>query len=200
MAPARLLSSPLTQRLAGILLVFFLGIARCVEAQPDLELKESERRFLSRPDKRWSESDQFEYPEAPREANLVRLDSELIEGGYDYFIDRASVSMGSDEVLRYTVVLEPTAGARNIFYEGIRCATSEFKTYAYAAETGGFKPLAVQTWRKLKTTGPYDYRRLLAERYVCDRDGWALNEKEVQQRIVQNDPARVPHRPRPVGN
>lgn len=191
--------------LAGILLGLLLCVAQSVQAQPNLDLKESERGFLSSPDKKRTESDQIEFPQPPREADLVGLDSELIQGRYQYFIDRASVSMGSDEVLRYTVVLESNTGARNVFYEGIRCATSEFRTYAYATRTGEFKPLASKAWRKLNTTGPYDYRRLLADRYVCDRNGWPLKEKQVRERILQNDPARSQNRPRrdyygPFGN
>jgi hypothetical protein len=120
----------------------------------------------------------------------------LIDGSYEYFIDQTSVAMGSDEVLRYTVVLESKTGARNIFYEGIHCASSEYRTYAYATQTGGFKPMASKAWRKLKATGPYDYRRLLAERYVCDQNGWALDEEQVRKRITQNDSARIRHRPK----
>jgi hypothetical protein len=192
--------SPSRQRLAGILLAFVLGIAQSVLAQPDLERKASERGFLSDPEDKWSESDQIKYPEAPREPNLARLDPELIRDRYKYFIDRASVTMGSDRVLRYTVVIEPPDGARNVFYEGIRCATSEFKTYAYATNTGKFRPLAAQKWRKLKTTAPYDYRRLLAERYVCNSEGWALDEEQVQKRLAQGDPASARLRPRPAGH
>ena len=200
MDPAQTSIPSSTPRLAGILLVVVLAIAQNVMAQPGSEREASERRFLSDPEEKWSESGQIKYPEVPREANLVRLDSELIQGRYDYFIDRASVTMGSDQVLRYTVVIEPPNGARNVFYEGIRCATSEFKTYAYATGTGKFRSLAAQVWRKLESTGPYDYRRLLAERYVCDSGGWALDEKQVQKRIVQNDPARLRLRSRAAGD
>lgn len=189
------------KRVHGVFLGLCIVLAQNLYAQPNPDMIPSENEFLSSPDKKkWSEIDQIALPQAPRDADLVRLDSELVEGRYEYFIDRASISLGADKVLRYTVVLESKTGVRNIFYEGIRCATSEFRTYAYATQTGEFRPLTSKSWQKLKTTGPYNYRRLLAERYVCDREGWALNEKQVQMRIVQNDPARIQHRPRPAGN
>ena len=189
------------RRAIGIFLGLSLLIPQALHAQPNPDMIESEKEFLSKPDwERWSESDQLAFPQAPRKADLVALDSDLTDGRYEYFIDRASVSMGNDQVLRYTVVLQSSGGGRNVLYEGIRCATSEFKTYAYATHSGEFRPLTSASWRKLSTTAPYDYRRLLAERYVCDRDGWPLDEKQVQKRIAQNDPGRNRQRPRPAGN
>ncbi len=179
------------RRAIGIFLALCFPLVPALHAQPNPDMIKSERGFLSKPDqKKQPESDQITFPQAPRQANLVALDSELTDGRYEYFIDRASVSMGSDQILRYTVVLQSDTGARNVFYEGIRCATSEFKTYAYATQSGEFRPMTSASWRKLSTTAPYDYRRLLAQRYVCDRDGWPLNEKQVQKRIAQIEPAR----------
>ncbi len=179
------------RRAIGIFLALYFPLVPALHAQPNPDMIKSERGFLSKPDqKKQPESDQITFPQAPRQANLVALDSELTDGRYEYFIDRASVSMGSDQILRYTVVLQSDTGARNVFYEGIRCASSEFKTYAYATESGEFRPMTSASWRKLSTTAPYDYRRLLAQRYVCDRDGWPLNEKQVQKRIAQIEPAR----------
>ena len=184
-----------TLQVIAILLGFLLGFAQSAYGQRNPDLMKSEREFLSSPEEKWSESDEIGYPDAPRDANLVSLDSESIGGPYQIFIDRTSVSMGADGVLRYTVVLKSKSGARNTFYEGIRCATSEYKTYAYATHTGEFRPMASSSWRKLKTTAPYDYRRLLEAHYVCDRHGWALDEEQVQRRIVQSNPARIRHRP-----
>ena len=179
------------RRAIGIFLGLCFPLVQTLHAQPNPDMIESEREFLSTPDwERWSESDQITFPQAPRNTDLVPLDSELTDGRYQYLIDRASVSMGSDQVLRYTVVLQSDTGARNVLYEGIRCATSEFKTYAYATQGGEFRPMTSASWRKLSTTAPYDYRRLLAQRYVCDRDGWPLDEKQVQKRIAQIEPAR----------
>lgn len=189
-------SSP-TQHLGGIVPALLLSLVQSVHAQPNPDMIESDKKFLSSPDKEWSESEQIEFPDVPRQTELVPLDSESVDERYEYFIDPASVSVGSDKVARYSVVLESKSGVRNIFYEGIRCATSEFKTYAYATQTGRFKPLASPFWRKLKTTRPHDYRRLLAERYVCDRDGWALDEKQVQERISKNNFARPRYRSKP---
>lgn len=198
MTPAAGSSSSPIYRLECILLGLLLSLAQSVYAQrnPDRSVSEGDE-FLSSPEKKWSESDGIKYPGVPREADLVRLDPQLFNGRYEYFIDPTSVSMGADEVLRFAVVLESKAGVRNIFYEGIRCATYEFKTYAYASQGGQFKPLGSASWKKLKHTRDYDYHRLLAELYVCDQNGWALGEKQVRKRIAQNHPSSSRVRPRP---
>jgi hypothetical protein len=48
-----------------------------------------------------------------------------------FFIDPASLSVGEDDVVRYTLIVRSPAGATNITFEGIRCRTREFKIYAF---------------------------------------------------------------------
>ena len=86
-------------------------------------------------------------PSYPQEANLipVRIDA----GGTDFrfFLDIQALSVAADEVVRYSIVLQSPHGARNVFFEGIRCDSGEYRTYAtggggqmYPA-TGGWKPI-----------------------------------------------------------
>jgi hypothetical protein len=53
-----------------------------------------------------------------------------------FYIDRNSVSIGSDRVVRFSVVIKSASGVLNTSYEGMRCKTSEYKVYAYGAENG----------------------------------------------------------------
>ncbi len=41
-----------------------------------------------------------------------------------------TLSVGTDGVVRYVVVAQSRSGAVNVSYEGVRCRTSEMKTYA----------------------------------------------------------------------
>ena len=69
-------------------------------------------------------------PPFPKEENLVRVE---VDGGlsFDFFVDLASVSVGRDAVVRYTLVARSAGGATNIAYEGIRCRGRERKLYAF---------------------------------------------------------------------
>lgn len=42
-----------------------------------------------------------------------------------YFIDGSTISVGADQVIRYTLVIVSSSGAQNISYEGMRCLTAE---------------------------------------------------------------------------
>jgi hypothetical protein len=56
----------------------------------------------------------------------VNADSALVYG-----IDPQTLSISAvDRVVRYVVVVRSPSGARNVFFEGIRCPTGEMKTYA----------------------------------------------------------------------
>jgi len=49
-----------------------------------------------------------------------------------HYIDGRHISVGADEVVRYTLVLESRSGVRNLSFEGLRCTPNgAFKVYAY---------------------------------------------------------------------
>ena len=91
-------------------------------------------------EKAWSEIE-VQLPAFPQPDQLISFQVGAVSGT-KYLIDGASVSMGADGVLRYTVVVESSAGARNISYEGMRCATAERRFYAFGQPD--------KTWSKAK--------------------------------------------------
>jgi hypothetical protein len=61
----------------------------------------------------------------------------------------ASVTIGSDGIVRYVVVASSTTGAVNAVYEGIRCDTGQYKVYARHNPDSGWKPATNTAWRSL---------------------------------------------------
>ena len=61
----------------------------------------------------------------------------------------ASVTIGSDGIVRYVVVASSTTGAVNAIYEGIRCDTGQYKVYARHNPDSGWKPTKDAAWRSL---------------------------------------------------
>ena len=49
--------------------------------------------------------------------------------GFRYFVDRATLSVGKDGVVRYVLVAR-SASAQNVSFEGFRCASGEHRVYA----------------------------------------------------------------------
>src|SRR5580692_1571868 len=68
-----------------------------------------------------------------------------------FAIDPKSLSIGTDGVVRYTVVITSPAGARNVRYEGIRCGDGQmWKMYAAIDEDGAAWDIDTTTdWEKI---------------------------------------------------
>jgi hypothetical protein len=137
----------------------------------------------------WKES-QVTLPAFPRAKDLIPFRADSGDPDYHYYIDVNSVSLASDEVLRYTVVVQSPQGASNIIYEGIRCATQEVKMIAFGTRDGRFARMADPKWMYFYTAGAMGYRRSLVENYVCDENGWAIDSDAVLERLVMHDPRR----------
>ena len=61
----------------------------------------------------------------------------------------ASITIGSDGIVRYVVVASNKTGAVNAIYEGIRCDTGQYKVYARHNPDSGWKPTKGADWRSL---------------------------------------------------
>jgi len=129
-------------------------------------------------------------PSFPRAQDLIPVRADEADPGYNYYIDVNSVSLATDEVLRYTIIIQSPHGANNIVYEGIRCATKEIKILAYGTRDGRFARMTDPKWIYAFTQGPLGYRTTLIERYVCDENGWAMDSDAVLERLVLHDPRR----------
>ena len=137
-------------------------------------------------EKEWREIKSIQFPPVPKARNLIRLDSASLGARYEYFIDGSSILLGTDKVIRYTVVLQSDTGVRNVYFEGIRCETMEARTYGYATRQSGFKPLASSSWKKMRGVGPFAYRLLLANKFMCDSDGWPIDGKTARAKLARS--------------
>ncbi len=86
-----------------------------------------------------------------------------------YGVDPSTVRISSsDGIVRYVMVASSASGARNVMYEGIRCATGEFKTYARYSSDGHWNPVAQPQWRSMFDNMPSKHALRLAQAGVCD--------------------------------
>lgn len=156
--------------------------------KPD-DLTPAEIREPSEEPASWQES-QIPLPDFPSARGLIPFRADTGDPDYRYYIDVNSVSLGADEVLRYTVIIQPPVGTSNIIYEGIRCATMEVKMFAFGTRDGRFARMAEPRWTYFYTPGAMGYRKSLVEIYVCDENGWAVDGDTVLERLVMHDPRR----------
>jgi len=97
-------------------------------------------------------------PAYPVESNLILVDVGPSTSNR-HFVDTTSIQIGQDDVIRFTLIIQSSAGAMNVTYEGIRCETKERKLYAIGRDD--------QTWSQPRNSEwqPLDFvRQLYAQR------------------------------------
>jgi hypothetical protein len=86
-----------------------------------------------------------------------------------YGVDPASIRITpSDGLVRYVMVATSASGARNVMYEGLRCSSAEFKTYARYSADGRWSPVSNPEWHSLFASMPSKHALRFAQAGGCD--------------------------------
>lgn len=118
-------------------------------------------------------------PPLPRSENLLPFDVSR-QSPLTYAIDAPSVSIGTDHVIRYTVVATSPSGARNVRYEGIRCDGYVWRLYAAANEDGdGWNRNATTDWSRIVRSDLNAYHAVLYHQYLCRDKGAVGSAKDI---------------------
>jgi len=115
--------------------------------------------------KPWEEQ-KAELPPYPKPENLIRIDVSAVTS-FDFLVDAASVSVGKDEVIRYTLVARSASGATNVSFEGLRCATRERKLYAFGSTGNTWMQARNAAWTKIREVIANRQHAALADDYFC---------------------------------
>jgi hypothetical protein len=113
----------------------------------------------------WKEAD-TPPPPAFELKRLVRFEGPAYSS-LQFAIDPATLNIGKDGVVRYVVVISSPSGTVNAMYEGIRCVTGEFKTYARHNPDSGWNKVQNAEWRSVFATSPSQHALRLAKQGVC---------------------------------
>ncbi len=127
----------------------------------------------------WQEQNS-EFPALPKDENLLPFDVDAAKRRFNYAIDRTSLSVGKDGVIRFSLVIESKSGVKNSSYEGIRCSTKEYKVYAYGSKKQ-FKAVRKPAWRRILPRNLY-YLALYKD-YLCDSLGAVIQPLSPEQAI-----------------
>ncbi len=164
----------------GGVLVLLPAYALSQGCPPNDALCEEAHRY--RYSEQWREG-QTAIPPPPRDEELAQIEAPGASAAYEYFIDPASISLGEDGVVRYSVVVRSDRGVRNVFHEGLRCVTDEVKTYAYGSKAGPFRPTASASWRPVARSGARGYQYYLARVVMCDADGYPWHAEQARRAL-----------------
>ena len=121
--------------------------------------------FIPEEQKNWEEQ-QVELPPMPAEANLREFFVDARAANH-FYLDEPSISVGRDGVVRYTLVVVTSGGARNVSYEGLRCFTGEHRFYAFANRSGTWNKARSATWKPAHEDGVNRPQAVLAKDFFC---------------------------------
>lgn len=122
-------------------------------------------------------------PAYPADVDLLPFPVDQPGLSQTFNIDSKSLSVGADGVVRYSVVIVSNSGARNVLFEGLRCSTREFRTYAYGEAVHSFHPAQSDKWQPVSQYGWGGFRAVLQRDYLCDRNLSPYHLNEIKLRL-----------------
>lgn len=131
--------------------------------------------------KRWQER-AVTLPAAPLPENLLPF---YVSAATDneFFVDGASLTVGSDGVVRYVLVIQTSGGARNVSFEGLRCETRERRVYALGRLDGAWSKSRNESWQRIRDVPANRHHAALFHDYFCPGGAIVLSVDEARDAL-----------------
>lgn len=115
----------------------------------------------------WTEEKIETLPPLPQASNLLAFNVSQ-NTPLTFAVDKSSLTVGKDGVVRYVVVVTSPAGARNVNYEGIRCDTYEWRRYASINDDqNGWDQGSAFDFKRIENGELNAYQAALYQDYFC---------------------------------
>lgn len=138
----------------------------------------------------WREA-AVQLPPMPKEDRLLEFAVGASTTRSRYFVDRDSITVGEDQVVRYTLVIRTAGGATNITFEGLRCATRESKVYALGQADATWAELRAPAWRGLTGGSNESPRAVLYSNFLCPNRTAARDAAAAVQALERGERQRT---------
>lgn len=115
--------------------------------------------------KKWQEVE-VQLPAAPRQENLLPFYVSAATSNR-FFIDGSTLSVGSDGVVRYVLVVMSAEGGRNVTFEGMRCEARERRIYASGRLDGTWAKTRKNEWVRIQEAYANRHHAALFLDYFC---------------------------------
>lgn len=143
------------------------ALAGCAHSNTSSNKDDSAFTYLLDRQSEWKENKVDTLPALPQPGDLLPFNVSQ-NTPLTFFVDAKSLVVGTDGVVRYTVVVTSPAGARNVNYEGIRCDTYEWRQYAgLNADHDGWDRTVENDWRRIENGVLNAYHAALYQDYLC---------------------------------
>jgi hypothetical protein len=152
-------------------LLLVLGLAACSGPTEKSDWERQHESQLPRPE------DTVALPAYPAEQRLIEF-FVAATSEFHFFVDSSSISVGTDGVVRYTLVARSSAGADNVSFEGMRCTTGEVRLYALGRDGGWVRRTG--EWRAIQPRSVQRWHNALYREFFCpQREPIASREEGV---------------------
>lgn len=86
-----------------------------------------------------------------------------------YFIDASTLAPGTDNIVRYVLVVKTSGGATNVSFEGINCRERSWKHYATGRSDGTWvkSPALRAEWRPIENKPVNRHHAALSRELFC---------------------------------
>lgn len=153
-------------------LVVFCGVAAAAGFDDEFE------------EKPWAEME-VQLPPFPDDANLIPFSVGAL-ADTRFLVDGNSLMVGADGVVRYSVLVISASGARNISYEGMRCATAERRLYAFGRADKTWSKARNSQWVRIRG-GSNNHIVELYSNYFCKPGSSGVASADDARRILRGD-------------
>jgi hypothetical protein len=114
----------------------------------------------------WKES-KLVIPPCPKDENLIEYYVSAASKA-KFYIDKNSIQAGTDDgVVRYTLVIVTSGGAKNVSFEGLQCEQSALKIYATGRADGTWAENPNAEWRLMRRISQNLHQGELARNFFC---------------------------------
>lgn len=121
----------------------------------------------------WEDPDEPKWQEEAVALPAYPKDDDLIEFYVSaattnrFFLDGSTLNSGADGVVRYALVVRTAGGAVNVSYEGLRCATLEYRAYATGRRDGTWASARTSEWKAIANSPANRQHAALSRDYLC---------------------------------
>lgn len=116
-------------------------------------------------EKRWEEIE-TQVPSFPKPENLLPFFVSAVTDN-KFMIDGESISVGTDGVVRYALVVTSASGAQNISYEGLRCSSAERRLYAFGRSDKTWSKARSNQWTRIQESTINRQHAAIFYEYFC---------------------------------
>jgi len=170
---------------SAVAVAVFAALAGCSSSKAPSASNQDDGVFTYLLDRKseWVENKVDTLPPLPQASNLLPFNVSQ-NTPLTFAVDKTSLTVGSDGVVRYVVVATSPGGARNVNYEGIRCDTYEWRRYASIddAQTGWDRG-ATFDFRRIENGELNAYQAALYQDYFCTSKLPVGNAKQIVENI-----------------